>query len=244
MRLRSPAKLKFKAILFDKDGTLIDFVGTWLALFERFALEVAGGDPQEAARLLEIGGYHAPTGKFRAGSEIAAGTTGGIVALWTGHQTGSEFDNWKAYIDAACTREGPQYAVPVPGLESTLTHLHEQGLALAVVTNDVELAARRTVQRLSVDRFFSAVLGCDSVINPKPAADPVHLACELLGVLPHEAVVVGDNLHDIQMARNAGAGAAIAVLTGTTSREDFGDRPDAILPSIADLPDWLAANGN
>jgi phosphoglycolate phosphatase len=235
---------KIKAILFDKDGTLIDFRETWLALFERFALEVASGDPQQAARLLEIGGYDAPTGKFRAGSEIAAGTTGGIVALWTGHETGSEFDKWKAHIDAACTHEGPNYAVPIPGLKNTLIHLHEQGLALAVVTNDVELATRRTVQKLSVERFFSAVIGCDSVTNPKPAADPVHLACELLGLLPHETIVVGDNLHDIEMARNAGAGAAIAVLTGTTSREAFGDHPDAILASIADLPDWLAANGN
>jgi phosphoglycolate phosphatase len=233
---------KIKAILFDKDGTLIDFARTWLALFERFALEVASGDPQEAARLLDIGGYHAPSGKFRAGSEIAAGTTGGIVALWTGHETGSEFDKWKAHIDAACTHEGPKYAVPIPGLKNTLIHLHEQGLALAVVTNDVELAARRTVQKLNVDRFFSAIIGCDSVKNPKPAADPVHLACKLLGITPTEAVVVGDNLHDIEMARNAGAGAAIAVLTGTTSRQDFGNHPDAILASIADLPEWLAAN--
>jgi phosphoglycolate phosphatase len=240
--MSQPVGHKFKAILFDKDGTLIDFAGTWFALYERLALEVAGGNTLEAARLMDIGGYDAKRGAFKAGSEMAAGTTSGLVKLWTNHQSGDVFDRWKARLDEAFTSEGPQFAVAISGLEATLSHLHGSDLALAVVTNDVELAARRTVQKLEVEHFFSAVIGYDSVPNPKPAADPVHLACKLLSISPHETVVVGDNLHDIEMARNAGAGAAIAVLTGTTSREDFGDHPDAILESIANLPDWLAAN--
>jgi phosphoglycolate phosphatase len=237
-------QIKFKAILFDKDGTLIDFAGTWTTLYERLALEVTAGDRAEAARLLDAGGYDAGRRTYRAGSELAAGTTSGIVTLWTGHTSGDAFDSWKSRFDAAFADEGPQFAVAVSGLEATLNRLHGRGLALAVVTNDGELAARRTVRKLEVEHYFSAVIGYDSVTNPKPAADPVHLACELLGLSPHETVVVGDNLHDIEMARNAGAGAAIAVLTGTTSREDFADHPDAILTSIAELPDWLAANGN
>jgi phosphoglycolate phosphatase len=234
---------KFKAILFDKDGTLIDFAGTWAALYERLALEIAGGDPVRASELLVAGGYNASDSTFIAGSELAAGTTSGIVALWTNHVSGNEFSRWKDRFDEAFADEGPKFAVAIPALEETLSHLHGHGFALAVVTNDVELAARRTVQKLGVEHYFSAVIGYDSVPNPKPAADPVNLACELLSVLPHETIVVGDNLHDIEMARNAGAGAAIAVLTGTTSQEDFGDHPDAILQSIADLPNWLNANG-
>jgi phosphoglycolate phosphatase len=237
------SKMKFKAILFDKDGTLIDFAGTWAALYERLALEVTGGDRVRASELLLAGGYDAINGTFIAGSELAAGTTRGIVALWTGHASGSEFSRWKDRFDEAFADEGPKFAVAIPGLEAVLSLLHGRGLALAVVTNDGELAARRTVQKLDIEHYFSAVIGYDSVSNPKPAADPVHLACDLLGIFAHETIVVGDNLHDIEMARNAGAGAAIAVLTGTTSREDFGDHPDAILASIADLPDWLAING-
>jgi phosphoglycolate phosphatase len=237
-------EIKFKAILFDKDGTLIAFTETWTPLLQRLALEVADGDQSEAARLMQVGGFEAQSGSYRAGSELAAGTTGGIVTLWTGHKSGDAFDAWKSRFDAAFADEGSQFAVAVSGLEDTLIHLRQRGLALAVVTNDGELAARRTVQKLEVEHLFSAVIGYDSVQNPKPAADPVHLACELLGLSPHETIVVGDNLHDIEMARNAGAGAAIAVLTGTTSRETFGNHPDAILASIADLPNWLAANGN
>ena len=111
------------------------------------------------------------------------------------------------------------------------------------MTNDLEDAARRTIEKFGVAHLFSAFLGYDSVRNPKPAADPVDLACERLDVAPHEAVVVGDNLHDLEMARNAGAGAAIGVLTGTTGREELASKADAVLPSIADLPQWLAQSG-
>ena len=71
-----------KAVLFDKDGTLVDFNGTWHALYEKLALEVTGGDTAEAQRLLVEGGFNAATGSFAAGSELAAGTTPGIVRLW------------------------------------------------------------------------------------------------------------------------------------------------------------------
>jgi phosphoglycolate phosphatase len=233
--------MKFKAILFDKDGTLVDFNGTWLALYEKLALEAANGDGTEAERLLQIGGYDRASNSFLAGSELAAGTTDTIARLWIGDGSAKRSAFWKARLDRAFLEDGPAAAVPVPGLHATLAHLHGEGRQLAVVTNDLEAAARRTIENFGVSHLFSAFLGYDSVKNPKPAADPVHLACKLLDVAPDETVVIGDNLHDIEMARSAGAGAAIGVLTGTTSREAFGDGPDAVLPSIADLPGWLAA---
>ena len=234
---------KFKAILFDKDGTLVDFNGTWLALYEKLALEAADGDAAKARHLLEIGGYDFSAGKFAAGSELAAGTTETIVRLWLGQSAGSAFVFWKARLDRAFAEEGPAAAVPVPRLVETLTHLHGERRKLAVVTNDLERAAENTVVKFGVRHLFSAIIGYDSVKNPKPAADPVHLACSIFGIEPHEAVVVGDNLHDLDMARAAGAGAAIGVLTGTTGREALAPHADAVLASIADLPDWLASAG-
>jgi phosphoglycolate phosphatase len=235
--------MKFKAILFDKDGTLVDFNGTWLTLYEKLALEAAEGDSSEAARLLEIGGYDRAANAFIAGSELAAGTTETIVRLWIGDSDASRFAFWKARMDRAFVEEGPAAAVPVPDLEATLRQLHGEGRRLAVVTNDLEAAARRTIENFGVAHLFSAFLGYDSVKNPKPAADPVHLACKLLTVLPAEVIVVGDNLHDLEMAHNAGAGAVIGVLTGTTGRAELETMADAVLSSIADLPQWLESVG-
>jgi phosphoglycolate phosphatase len=53
--------------------------------------------------------------------------------------------------------------------------------------------------------------------------------------------MVGDNLHDLEMARAAGAGLRIGVLTGTGTREELAPHADLCLASIAELPDALAA---
>ena len=79
--MNGPKTGRLKAVLFDKDGTLIDFNGTWFKLYEALALEFARGDKQEAARLLEIGGYDKATEKAtglisgRPGSTIHSRTT-------------------------------------------------------------------------------------------------------------------------------------------------------------------------
>ena len=163
-----------KAVLFDKDGTLVDFNGTWHALYEKLALEFTGGNDTEAARLLEIGGYDPASGGFVAGSELAAGTTPGIVRLWLPDATADEFRTWCNRLDRAFVEEGPLAAVPVAGLESVVNTLHAAGIKLAVVTNDLEQAAENTLQRFGIRPLFSAVLGYDSVPDPKPAAGPVN----------------------------------------------------------------------
>ena len=52
--------------------------------------------------------------------------------------------------------------------------------------------------------------------------------------------MVGDNRHDLEMAR-AGGRLAIGVLSGTGTRETLMPMADVILNSIVDLPGYLAA---
>jgi phosphoglycolate phosphatase len=53
--------------------------------------------------------------------------------------------------------------------------------------------------------------------------------------------MVGDNRHDLQMARAGGVGLAVAVLSGTGTLESLSPLADIVLDSIADLPAYLAA---
>lgn len=232
-------KSAVKAILFDKDGTLIDFNGTWHELYKSLALEVAGGDERRADYLLEIGGYDSASHSFIAGSELAAGTTPGIVRLWLPDANEQEFAFWRARLDRAFIEEGPVAAVPVAGLHETIDTLFAAGIKLAVVTNDLEQSAENTLVRFGIRDKFVAVLGYDSVTNPKPHAEPVHKFCREAGLTPDQVLVIGDNSHDIEMARNAGAGYAVGVLTGTGTHEVLSENSDAVLGSIADLPAWL-----
>ncbi|WP_163413809.1 HAD family hydrolase, partial [Escherichia coli] len=59
--------------------------------------------------------------------------------------------------------------------------------------------------------------------------------------IPASAIaMVGDNGHDLEMAHAAGAGLAVGVLSGNSTLDDLASLSDAILGSIADLPDFLA----
>ena len=51
--------------------------------------------------------------------------------------------------------------------------------------------------------------------------------------------MVGDNPQDMMAARNGGAGLALAVLTGASSREDIAHLADHVLGSVADVPALL-----
>src|SRR5690606_16258353 len=74
--------MTIRGILFDKDGTLLDYHATWMPLNERVALEAAGGDADRAHALLVAGGLSPDTGRVRSGTVLAAGTNAEIAAFW------------------------------------------------------------------------------------------------------------------------------------------------------------------
>ena len=228
-----------RGILFDKDGTLIDFHASWSRLYRDLALDLADGDPVRAEALLLAGGMDPDSGQVRAGSVLAAGNTIDITLAWYPELSGRERQAMIARIDRRFYENGILYSVPVPALKETLQALSSAGYALGVATSDGTSAAQAALAALGVAAYLPHVYGYDAVQRPKPAPDMVEAFAAAIGVPVGEVVVVGDNTHDLHMARAAGAGAAIGVLTGTGSRQDLAVLADTVLDSIADLPDWL-----
>lgn len=230
---------RIRAILFDKDGTLIDFERTWSAVARELALEAAGGDEERAGHMLEAGGYDLEAGRFRSGSVFAAGTNADIVDLWYPEAASEEHKERVAQFDTRTAEEGARQAVAIEGIADALVRLHGKGYVIGIATNDSTRGADLTVQALGFAPLISTVIGYDVVVNPKPAADPVLHFAERAGVGPAEIAVVGDNAHDLEMARAAGAGLSIGVLSGTGIRADLEKLADVILPSVAALPDFF-----
>ncbi|HEY9537465.1 MAG TPA: hypothetical protein VIS03_07700, partial [Kiloniellaceae bacterium] len=71
-----------QGILFDKDGTLLDYHATWLPLNRQAALQVAEGDAALAERLLVATGYDPASGRILGDSLLASGTNDEIAAAW------------------------------------------------------------------------------------------------------------------------------------------------------------------
>ncbi|HEY4192423.1 MAG TPA: HAD family hydrolase [Mesorhizobium sp.] len=232
-----------KGILFDKDGTLVDFQATWFAIGDRMAMEAAGEDRSEADRLMQLAGYDFEARAFKSDSVFAAGTNADIVGLW---YPGVDQDRKRAMIakfDTVTAREGALKAVALPGTKDAIASLHASGFRLGVATNDSTKGAEQTLLGLGIAQMFTAAYGYDAVANPKPAPDTVLAFCDLTGLRPAEIAMVGDNRHDLEMARAGDCGLAIGVLSGTGTRQSLAAMADVLLDSIADLPAFLAARG-
>lgn len=233
-------KLKaIRAILFDKDGTLIDFDRTWFAISWNLAQRTANGDEHRARSLLDAGGYDWKASRFRANSVIAAGTIEDIVQLWHPDLDEAGFRAKISEFDAYTVAEGARSAVAIEGLRETLETLRDMGLILGIATNDSEAGAHATAKALGIDHFFDVVIGYDTAARPKPYPDPLLYFAEKVGLEPSAIAMVGDNLHDLETAQAAKAGLAVGVLSGNSPREALGPHADVVLDSIAGLPDLL-----
>ena len=229
-----------RGVLFDKDGTLIDFEKTWFAIGDHMALEAAKGDRALADRLLDEAGYDFATRTVRADSVFAAGTNADIVALWYPRAGMDERQALTARFDAFTAAEGAARSVPVAGCAGAIRALHAVGLRLGVATNDSTAGAEMTLAALGLSQLFDAVYGYDAVARPKPAPDTVEAFCDLTGLRTAQVAMVGDNRHDLEMARAGGAGLAVAVLSGTGTRESLSPLADVILESVAELPAFFS----
>lgn len=236
--------MAIRGILFDKDGTLIDFHKTWHAIGDRLALEAAGGDRGKADDLMDLAGYDVAAGRFRGDSVFAAGTNADIVALWYAAAPLAERETRVKHFDRLTAAEGARSAVPLEGVPAALRILHGQGYKLGVATNDSEGGARQTIEAIGIADLFVAAYGYDSVARPKPAPDAIHAFCALTGLAPDEIAMVGDNRHDLEMARAGRAGLAVGVLSGTGTQERLAPLADVVLSSVRDLPSFLAGHGS
>jgi phosphoglycolate phosphatase len=228
-----------RGILFDKDGTLIDFDATWAAVARRMAMEAAGGDALRADYLLDLSGLDLAAGRFRADSVFAAGTNAEVVALWHPDTTQDELPGLVAHYDAITAREGASCAVAIPGMREALSALHAAGYRLGVATNDSTAGAVRTLAALGVSDLFDVAYGYDSVERPKPAPDVVHAFAVRANLALAEIAFVGDNRHDLEAGRAAHAGLVVGVLSGTGTRDTLAPLADVVLDSVADLPAYL-----
>lgn len=229
-----------RAILFDKDGTLVDFNRTWFRVCMELAETAAGGDRDRAHLLMEAAGYDFATARFRADSVIGAGTVEELIDLWHPGLAAEERRDLIQAYDDHWVAEGSCRPIALDGLRQSLEALAGQGYLLGIATNDSEAGAKGTAKALGIEAMFSCLLGYDSVALPKPYPDMLRHFAVTHGLEPHQIAMVGDNRHDLEMARAAGAGLAIGVLSGTGTAETLAPLADAVLASISDLPAYIA----
>jgi phosphoglycolate phosphatase len=226
-------------VIFDKDGTLIDFGPMWSGWAETLArsLEAATGRPIDTP-LYAMLGYDPDARAVLPGGGLAATPmarlrerTGAVL-----EDAGVDGATAERALDATWHAPDPiGLARPLTDLPVLFGRLRASGLRLAVATSDDREPSVRTLEALGVTNDIDAMVCADDGVPVKPAADMVLHLCEIVGVAPARTAVVGDAPADLHMARAAEAGLVVGVLTGVGRRADLEPLADVVLDSVAAL---------
>lgn len=124
----------------------------------------------------------------------------------------------------------------LPGANDTLKTLKQMGLKIGLFTLSGDKSARYILQRFNLGEFFSVTVPRNRVNFVKPNPEHLEMALKVLGVVPEETVVVGDNKVDMESARELKA-IAVGLPTGTSTTEQLtAHGANYIITSITDLP--------
>jgi phosphoglycolate phosphatase len=226
-------------LIFDKDGTLIEFHLMWGGWVEELGrrLERATGLRLREG-LYPLLGVARPGGQVQAHGLMAATPMRRIREVVEAYVTDAGAGPAAAAEAVAEAWHAPDpvgLARPVTDLRQLLEALRGRVPTFAVATSDDRDPTERTLAALGINAEFAAVACADDGFRSKPAPDPVLHLCGLLGTPPARTAVVGDSPADMRMARAAGVARAIGVLTGVGDRATLEPLADVVLDSIEDL---------
>ena len=185
-----------QAVVFDLDGTLIDSAGDLGAAGNRLLAEL-GRRPLEDAEVRRFIGDGARRYVERALE--ATGASGDPSTL----------DDLTARFIAHYESDLEGHTKVFPGAREILAALKAEGLRVGICTNKPQRATERVLAALGLAAPVDAIAGGDRFAVRKP--DPGHLTGLLaeLDVAAGATVMVGDNEHDMAVARGAGTGAVL-----------------------------------
>lgn len=177
---------KYDLVIFDWDGTLMDSIGKIVTCMQAMAADIPVAVPSEQA-VRDI---------------IGLSMERALETLFPDHEP--------EYYSEMIGRYRAQYlefnatASPLfEGTESLLIELKQQGYQLAIATGKARAGLDRILTETQLGHHFSASR-CADETKSKPEPNMIHEILAELDVLPERAVMIGDSIHDLNMANNAG----------------------------------------
>ena len=212
-----------KMILIDLDGTLVDSVPD-LA----FCVD---------AMLARLG--RAPHGEAAVRAWVGNGLERLVRRALIGQLDGEpdEDDYQRAYplflelyAENTCNRSRCY-----PGVREGLDFLQSAGYPLGCITNKAARFTEPLLRHLGLWDDFGLVVSGDTLPRRKPDPLPLLHAASHFGVAPHDALMIGDSVNDVQAARAAGF-SIVCTSYGYNHGQDIRDaRPDAVIDSFVEL---------
>ncbi|EKN71415.1 pyrophosphatase PpaX [Neobacillus bataviensis LMG 21833] len=205
---------KITTILFDLDGTLIDtnelIISTYLHTLEK---------------------YYPSTYSREDVLPFLGPTLHDVFGGMDPDRVEEMVSEYRAYNIANHDELVKEFA----GVQKTVETLKKRGYKLGIVTTKKLDVTMKGLRLMNLEQFFEVIVAYDHVEKVKPDPEPIHKALEQLNSTPSEAIMVGDNFHDILAGKNAGTLTA-GVAWSIKGREYVAKyEPDYMLENMADL---------
>ncbi|WP_028318160.1 HAD family hydrolase [Desulfobulbus elongatus] len=216
--------MRYHAVLFDLDGTLLDTLEDLAAAANRvLADQGLPRHPVDAYRHFVGDGLRVLVERMLPADRRDAAMVGGAVAAF----------------QEAYARTWHDRSAPYPGIADLLDRLTAEGVRLSILSNKPDAFTRLCVQRLLPRWHFDPLLGQRDGVPKKPDPTAALEIARLLHLDPAQILYVGDSGVDMRTARAAGMVAA-GVLWGfrdeaeltRTGAQHLVARPEELLPLV------------
>jgi pyrophosphatase PpaX len=175
--------MRYRTVLFDLDGTLIDSGAMILASFRHATRTVLAREIPDEELVAAVGGSSIQD-QMRA---FDPDRVEELVRVYREHNAPLH-DELEAF----------------PGVHDLLERLRGDGRRLGIVTAKRRKTVQLSFDRLGIGEFFDVVVTTDDTDNHKPHPEPVLHALERLDSTPAEGAFVGDSPFDVQAGKAAG----------------------------------------
>lgn len=216
----------YQLLIFDWDGTLVNSIGRIVAALHMAARE-CDLPPRSDTELKAIIGLGLP--------EV-------VVALYPDLDDAELAQRYcRAYSEHYLALESTPSQL-FPGVAEAMTAFRAAGYQLAVATGKGRHGLNRVLADQGWTEFFD-ITRCADETASKPEPLMLEQILEFCGVPAERALMVGDSVFDLQMARNAGMD-SVAVGYGAQSLETLsGCGPRLMVEHFSELRAWLESRG-
>lgn len=211
---------RFELLVFDWDGTILDSAAAIVSAIQAASRDLGLPEPSDE-RARHVIGLGLQDALQHAVPELAPADYPRMVDRYRHHYLSGD-------------RELSLFV----GIEPLLRELAADGYMLAVATGKSRLGLNRALAHAQLEQVFHGSR-CADECHSKPHPQMLHELLDEFGMVPEQAVMIGDTTHDLLMARNARV-AGVGVTYGAHPRQALHEaEPLACVDSVAELAAWL-----
>ncbi|MCD6176498.1 MAG: HAD family phosphatase [Candidatus Cloacimonetes bacterium] len=179
--------MKYKAVIFDLDGTLVDSMGIWIQIDKEYLEKRNIPVPDNLFKDVKTGNSFNEICQYFKDKFNLPDTIKEIGEEWTS----TVEEHYKTDIKLN------------DGAEELIKYLYDQNVKMAIGTSNTKYLAETVLKANGVLQYFDTIIaGCEE-IKGKPFPDIFLKAAEELGIDPKNCLVIEDTIHGVRAAHKA-----------------------------------------